>query len=59
MNVSRNYNKEEKITLLKVPLRKTFLPNKIAIFIKTILEMFSKLTTGSILFIDDARCLMK
>lgn len=59
MNASWNYNKEEKkVALAKVPLKKIFLPDEIAVFIKTILEVFSRYTTGSIFVVDGGRSLM-
>ena len=59
MNASWNYNNEEKgVALAKVPLKKIFLPDEIAVFIKTILEVFSRYTTGSIFVVDGGRSLM-
>lgn len=41
MNNSWNYNNEEKeVALAKVPLKKIFHSDEIAVFIKTILEFF-------------------
>lgn len=50
------YKKE--VALAKVPLKKIFLPDEIAVFIKTILEVFSRYTTGSIFVVDGGRSLM-
>lgn len=59
MNASWNYNKQEReIALSKVPLKKIFRPDEIAVFIKNILEVFSRYTTGSVFVIDGGRSLM-
>lgn len=56
MNKSWKYYPEEKIEALeKVPLKIIFSPEKIANFIKTLLENFSEYTTGSVFIIDGGR----
>lgn len=58
MNIAWKYNnKEREIALSKIPLKKIFLPSEIAIFIKVVLEYFSKYTTGSVFVIDGGRSL--
>lgn len=58
MNIAWKYdNNEREIALSKIPLKKIFLPSEIAMFIKVVLEYFSKYTTGSVFVIDGGRSL--